>query len=293
MRATLRAAAKKNVFIIFALWNGALMRQQHVKDLFTDDAKLDSFLEKVLTPMVAALANEPALAAWEIMNEPEGSVAAGVKDDEPCFDTTTLSGSGAGWAGGAIPMERLQRFTNKHAASIRRADPKALVTTGAWSEYSSTDATLENGRKFFNYWKDACLAKAGGEATGTLSIYQIHTYAHSGSYSPGSPLVVSSSAFGLDKPIVIGEFSAASCVGSGCDVVSLYAHALSQGFAGAWDWALNADDGNDNAAVAEAGMRSLRGDTRKSSSEDRYPHYAKDTRIHAAHNAPFSHQLLI
>ena len=135
-------------------------------------------------------------------------------DPEPCFDTqTVLGGSGAGWAGGKVPMRNLLRFHNIQAAAIHAADPKALVTVGSWSEYASTDAVgLEPGRKFFNYYKDACLVKAGGKATGTLDFYQIHTYADSGggAFHPGSPMSVAANKLALDKPVVIGEFSGTS-----------------------------------------------------------------------------------
>jgi len=33
------------------------------------------------------------IGAWEIMNEPEGSVASNVRDAEPCYDTTPLRGA--------------------------------------------------------------------------------------------------------------------------------------------------------------------------------------------------------
>ena len=56
--------------------------------------------------MVAALGNHPALGAWEIMNEPEGSVYNNQASLNPCFDTTLLIYSGAGWAGTFIPMEK-------------------------------------------------------------------------------------------------------------------------------------------------------------------------------------------
>ena len=55
------------------LWNGALMRQQKTKDLYYDDAKLQSYIDNALIPMVNGLKDHPALAAWEIINEPEGN----------------------------------------------------------------------------------------------------------------------------------------------------------------------------------------------------------------------------
>lgn len=89
--------------------------------------------------MVNALSTKRALAAWEIMNEPEGSVLI-APDPNPCFSTTILTGTGAGWTGEGIPMFRFLRFINRQAGAIRRADPKALISTGSWSEISRTDA---------------------------------------------------------------------------------------------------------------------------------------------------------
>jgi len=86
LRSLLQYAATKNVFIILALWNGALMRQDSMKNLIHDSSKLESFIDKALVPLVMGIKGEPALAAYELMNEPEGSVETGTKDSEPCFD---------------------------------------------------------------------------------------------------------------------------------------------------------------------------------------------------------------
>lgn len=58
-----------------------------------------------------------------------------------------------------------------------------------------------------NYWKDSCLL---GKPLGTLDFYQMHTYADSVNvWQTNAPFkVTSASAYALDKPIVISEFSA-------------------------------------------------------------------------------------
>jgi mannan endo-1,4-beta-mannosidase len=71
------------------------------------------------------------LGAWEVMNEPEGSVSllAGVGGKEPCFDP--LKAHGVGWTGNNISLSYLQRFVARQAAAIHAADPTVLVTTGS------------------------------------------------------------------------------------------------------------------------------------------------------------------
>ena len=260
LRTFLRYCATKNVFVTLTLWNGALMRDQRMKNLITDIKKLQSFFDNALIPLVKGLKDEPALAAWEIMNEPEGSVDPETKDVNPCFDTfTVLKNSGAGWAGSTLSMQHLLRFFNLHAASIKQYDPKALVTVGSWSQTASTDADVTSGKTFFNYYKDSCLIAGGGKDTGILDFYQIHTYAHNGMYDHGSPFgqgIASIETYKLDKPMVVGEFSAGSTKGQR-SIENLYDSALKKNFGGVWDWSLLGGDGNDDETTADQGMKSL------------------------------------
>ena len=66
------------------------MRQPNHIDLFYNDEKLQSYLDNALIPMVQGLSDHPALAAWEVINEPEGATQLGQTDPDPCFDLTHL-----------------------------------------------------------------------------------------------------------------------------------------------------------------------------------------------------------
>ena len=89
--------------------------------------------------------------------------------------------------------------------------------------------------------------------------------AHGGGvFDVGSPFgtgVRGVQSYELDKPMVVGEFSAGSTKGKR-GVAELYTTALQKGFARAWDWSLVGGDGNDNEVVADAGMQALRHDPR-------------------------------
>lgn len=133
MKNYLQVAHDLDIFVTFALWNGALMRNSTTKKMLTDDSKVQSWIQNALIPMVNGLKYEHALAGWEIFNEPEGSVYADRKDSEPCFDTQKLKGTGAGWAGAYLEMKQIQKIVNWSASAIHNIDPDALVTVGSWS----------------------------------------------------------------------------------------------------------------------------------------------------------------
>ena len=53
-----------------------------VLNLFSSDSKLDSYLQKFLTPVLQGIKDHPALLAIEVINELEGIVDAGKSNSE-------------------------------------------------------------------------------------------------------------------------------------------------------------------------------------------------------------------
>lgn len=235
LRLLLDYAESKNVLVTVCLWNGAdpQINQESI-NLMWDESKLSSYINNMLVPMATALKAHKALFAWEIINEAEGLVRAGESDRESCFDTQVLSGTGAGWANKYVPMKNLLGFINRQAAAIKNIrGNEIMVTASGWSE----KATI-NAHGYKNYFSDSCLRKAGGQNSGTLDFYQIHTYSNcqcsSGSWTSSQPMRNSPSDYNLDKPIILGEFSAV-CSGKN-SIEEMYRYFYEKRYDGAWGW---------------------------------------------------------
>ena len=89
-------------------------------------------------------------------------------------------------------------------------------------------------RSGYNYYTDGRLRAAGGDSLGTLDFYSVHYY----DWAPTtvSPFHHAASSWGLDKPIVIGEFAMQDTYGVPSS--ELYETLYQRGYAGAlaWSW---------------------------------------------------------
>ncbi|XP_071528681.1 LOW QUALITY PROTEIN: mannan endo-1,4-beta-mannosidase-like [Panulirus ornatus] len=225
----LDAAQKSNVLVTLVMWNGALLTNQLAIDLVWDDSKLSSYIENCLNSLMNKIKGHPALAAFEAVNEPEGSVVVETNSNS-CYDTTIIGNNGAGWTGKAIPMERWLRFIGRQNEAVRAIDPETLTTIGSWGQFAQNGA-FSNSR---NHYTDSCLNKAANSTSAHLDFYQMHTYDWIGFWSPNAPFTVDAADYKLKKPLVIGEY--ASVCAAGTALPDLYEYAYNHGYNGGWSW---------------------------------------------------------
>nr|AGS52743.1 hypothetical protein [uncultured bacterium contig00069] len=213
------------------------------RKLFTDEG-IEAFINNALKPVIEGVGLHNALWTWELFNEPEG-MAANIPN--------------ASWTKSKIPMADIQKFSNRVASAIHEYNSALLVSNGI----HNTDA--------FQYWTDAALRSAGGKDNGVLDFYQIHFYPEHQTSSQ-NPFDHPASHWGLDKPLVIGEFSAAgwnkeqfpAYKVSTKTPQQLYLWAYEQGYAGALSWDYGGFNDNvagnavtHNYAAAKPGMEAL------------------------------------
>lgn len=179
-REYLDLAASYGVLVIFVLWNGAYIEgapDALTCRMLTNETVLSSIIEHVVRPLAAALDGHPALAAWEVMNEPGGLVNFTVRNSSStCTDLDAVQSKGredgGGWVSGCLlPVTTIQRVLNQQIAAIKAAAPHHLVTGSSWSPSAISHTFGEN------LWADDCLVTAGGEASGTIDVWQPHDYA--------------------------------------------------------------------------------------------------------------------
>ena len=136
LRRILDRAERHKVGLVLCLWSFDMLRKREGwptnrnEALLRDPARTQTYLENALVPMVEAVGDHPAVVAWEIFNEPEGM------SERYGWEFTRH-----------VPMSTIQRFVNRAAGAIHRADPDALVTNGSWSFRSQTDRSPAKTRR--------------------------------------------------------------------------------------------------------------------------------------------------
>jgi hypothetical protein len=239
LQRALDIAAEYDAYVVPALWSFDMLRDNDFRKppckdnyrLLTEDAVLDSYIDHALVPMVRALNQHPSLVAWELFNEPENMTEGWFKNDKAFY-------------GGGVPtLAQLQHVQGRMAAAIHRtardAQQVALVTTGSKSmgKYNSDVAGGTN-----LYRDDRLIAAAGADPLAILDFYEPHYYDNEGDQGRWSPFHHPASHWGVDKPIVIGEFhnlKPLSFRGKSVSGVEMCQHLKDHGYAGGWPWQWN------------------------------------------------------
>ncbi len=272
----LSIARQSDIGLQLCLWSHDMMRMSlsstvlgRNTNFLTDTSYTMAFVRNALIPIVLAVKDNPAIAGWEVFNEPEG------------FSNEF------GWSDRAhVPMTDIQRVVNLIAGAIHRNDPGALVTSGANTIQSLTDVNVvskisaqgninslssvqkDSLTQMFNtvhrtnfttgqyinyllkiaalpnqnYYRDDRLIAAGGDTLGTLDYYNVHFYGTQAQ----SPFNHPYSTWQLTKPLVVGEFFMQDTYG--VTYQRLYDQLYQTGYAGAMSWQWWGDtQANDNA----------------------------------------------
>lgn len=202
LQSYLRVAASQGIYVLLSLFDFYMVNTH--AGLYNDSAVRQSYIDNALKPLVLDLLDYPAVI-WEVFNEPEGA---------------TLE---YGWTSERVAAKDMLAATNHYSDAIHAADPRALVTIGAWSWIS-----LGAG-----WYSDAWLLEAGGHEKGYLDFFQVHYYrwmGHGNLSSLDHPRSSFASAiFPVDRPIIVGECSQN---GSDFTIQQLYTRGVELGWDG-------------------------------------------------------------
>ncbi len=235
IRKILDLACENELGLIVCLWSFDMLRwelddeiRQRNKCLLTETEYTQAYIDHALEPMVKALKGHPGLLAWEIFNEPEGMT------DE------------FGWKHcDRVKMQDIQRIVNQCAGSIRRLDPKVLITNGAWNVRSTVDVD-----GCTNYYSDKALIAAGHDPDGILDFYSLHYYDWAG--KDHSLFRKPASFWQLDKPLVCAEFEMTESFGVAA--FDKHIRLYENGYAGALGYAWGPVDHFSAPAILGQGM---------------------------------------
>lgn len=214
--------------------------------MFNDDARRDAYLRRFVEPVARRFADNPALLAWEICNEPEWI----------WFKRYGVS------------RERVVAFHGHAAAALHRVGARAVTTGSAsWRWHGEH---WRGGVRVDHPWSDARLGAVGAGEGARLDFFQVHYYDWMAllGWSPyargGTPGRFLSR---VDRPVIIGETRGRHSWLTGRSVEGSYSQGAANGYAGVFGWSAHGRDGHGNfeeIATATRAMAHYRRESRHS-----------------------------
>lgn len=179
------------VFVLFSA-------PSHIPEAWITDPAQRAQLARVLTPLFERYANEPRVLAWEIFNEPEWDIWAGIIRQEPVVETT------------------------RALVQAVRAVSTTYVTVGS-AMLDGLPMWTDLGLDFYQaHWYDFMNTPGETNPPGGDWCARCTDYAEV------------RERYDLDAPLVIGEFFA----GPTSDAAARYREFYEKGYAGSWAWSL-------------------------------------------------------
>lgn len=242
VKAVLDLALERNIMVIPCLLSFDMMQtnqwgvnEANNKRMLQTDAGIKACIDNAIVPLATAIGNHPSLLCWEIFNEPEGMTEFG-------------------WTPARVAMTDIQKFVNRAAGAIHTAVSGVKVSNGSWNM-----KVLCNILGHKNYYSDAELRNAGGVQNGTLDFYMVHYYNNDGGDNTHhSPFHHNAAYWGLNKPIIVAEYSAHGFTNPNVSITECYRRVYEGNYAGALSWTYTNHDGHGGLADATPGLTYLK-----------------------------------
>lgn len=216
-----REAARFGIFSMPSIWDFYLNRDH--RDWIADDTLSAQVVDTCIKPMVTALAHEPGLLIWDVMNEPEWTLKGrriDVKGERGRFLERFRWGPDVG---PGHDLSRVRAFLKRNVDAVHAAGGRATLGSVSF-------ATVR-------FWRDLGLDE-----------YQIHFYpvGQDSKLADEQFLFIPKVKFlRLDKPVMLGEFPPNI---RGLDLTQFLERMRDYGYSGALPWAWMGDGYPENMA---------------------------------------------